>query len=129
MDPISLLIIGVVLGAGGTLGISVALGMDRPDKTVQAAADVVERTGDAVNEVPLAEARIAEALAQTPPVVAVLQMAAEKGATAEQLLAFASQESCWSHVEGEETSAGLGCLNRSAVLDALLTAPPVEPAP
>ena len=96
---------------------------------VQAAADVVERTGDAVNEVPLAEARIAEALAQTPPVVAVLQMAAEKGATAEQLLAFASQESCWSHVEGEETSAGLGCLNRSAVLDALLTAPPVEPAP
>lgn len=134
-----LVVAGVAVGALGMGGIRAAAGGDH--KTVEAAADlagevgdsnatvaaevgdgnakVAEEAGDAANAVQLAELEVSKVLAAAPASTQVCKGAVEPGAT-DRVVALCAYLGCMAHVEGSETSAGLGCLTRGQTLDELL---------
>lgn len=125
MIPLWVALAALVVGVGGGgAGVLLIRGGSSGDAApaVAAAADVAEATGEAATAVPLAEVELALALAQAPASRVVCEAAVEPDATA-RTVALCATLACWSHVEGAETSAGLGCLDRGRVLDGLLVAP------
>jgi len=113
---------GLLVGGGTTY----ALTRDRSPATVEAVASVVgevaevaDVTGDAANAERLAELAVHRALAEAPAATVVCRAAVEPKAE-QRIVALCAMLACWSNVNGPETSAGLGCIDRGKTLDGLL---------
>lgn len=121
---ITAIIISAVAGiAVGAIGMNV-LGNDVSSQSASVdintdAPELAEEVGDAANAVTLAELGVSKALAEAPAASIACRAAVEEDAQPREV-ALCALLACWSHVEGAETSAGLGCLDRGKVLDGML---------
>lgn len=116
--------VGALLGALGVIGVQETRRRGDAD-VVAEVAPVVDAVGEASNAERLAELDVSRALAEAPASTVVCTAAVAPDAD-DRVIALCATLACWSHVEGSETSAGLGCLDRGEVLDGLLGAPDAE---